>query len=447
MASKMKVSELKEQLTKRGLETNGLKKDLVARLEAAMSDADDADDTDKAPAPTPTRPRRSRANSALSDVSASEAAPSSTLRSASTRRGRASSVVSDAGSDAGSVASCASEKPVTKKEAAAQKPTPSRPSTRRTRAGSVASDVSGDEADPPAANGSARKRTKAASGAPDSSPAAPKAKGHGGRASKKEHRAECEEDGDNDEEEDGEGERRLGALQEEEVEEEPTEPIAKRKRPTSTSALASSSSASASAASASTAAAVAAVVRAAAQPSNMFKKVPLGGLVTGVVVGYKRGEAEKAAAQQSQERERRAREYAAQATKVVPGGAAPIAAVALPPSSQAKNPLHHRAPGAAEPGAAEMGGAAGPGVVQNVLASQAAKGRNVSGRCWKRGQVRASTFMRNDKLSGKAVSWEERQARKRKVLRQRMRLLRTLTDSPCHPTPIIPLTIFTHSTP
>ena len=38
MASAMKVAELKKELHQRGLDTSGLKKDLTARLEAAMAE-------------------------------------------------------------------------------------------------------------------------------------------------------------------------------------------------------------------------------------------------------------------------------------------------------------------------------------------------------------------------------------------------------------------------
>ena len=52
-----------------------------------------------------------------------------------------------------------------------------------------------------------------------------------------------------------------------------------------------------------------------------------------------------------------------------------------------------------------------------AMSSLATKGRNISGRGWKRiNQPRASTFMRSKDLggSGSSVSWTERQSQKRK---------------------------------
>lgn len=58
---------------------------------------------------------------------------------------------------------------------------------------------------------------------------------------------------------------------------------------------------------------------------------------------------------------------------------------------------------------AEGGGSKAAPVKEHLL-----KGRNVSGRPWKRqkAQQRASTFMRNDKLTGRSKPWAARQAAK-----------------------------------
>ncbi|KAJ3123888.1 hypothetical protein HK098_001588 [Nowakowskiella sp. JEL0407] len=65
----LKVAELKAELLKLGLPTNGLKKDLVARLQTAHGTSPDQNSNDTAPSPSSPTKRRGRASSTLKSPS------------------------------------------------------------------------------------------------------------------------------------------------------------------------------------------------------------------------------------------------------------------------------------------------------------------------------------------------------------------------------------------